>query len=211
MRPEGNKTIGVLPSPSVFVSFQPLQFLLSYAISSSGQALDHEYKKGDSSQFSCPSHIHLHQLSHTNIQTQRSQIFVQTYRSSSTTSSPSTVISMSQSRIPQPSQGSSRTHTASQPPTNPTSANTTSYHGNPISRVCKVVFRNPNAEGGPTITVQADDQLGDLPGEGPTMDLYDDPSKNEGKPWVILISTIDVEFTPIGGGQYGIDYNRHTD
>ena len=117
---------------------------------------------------------------------------------------------MSSSRIPQPSQGNSRTQTPSQPATNPTPANTTSYHGDPISRICKVVFRNPNAEGVPTITVQADDSLGDLPGEGPTIDLYDDPEKNEGRPWCIFTSTIGVEFTPLGGGQYGIDWTRHT-
>ena len=116
---------------------------------------------------------------------------------------------MSQSSISQPSQGTSRTYVPPpRRPQNPASANPTGYRGDPITRVCRVVFRNPDQE---LITVQECDGRGDLPDEGPTMDLYDDPGKNEGRPWYPGRSIVDMTFYPTGGNNYGNDWVRRQD
>ncbi|KAF6235612.1 hypothetical protein HO173_006295 [Letharia columbiana] len=116
---------------------------------------------------------------------------------------------MSQSRIPRPSQGSSRSYTPSLLPSNPTPVNSTGYHGNPVTRVCRVIFRNPDQGGYPTITVEGFDGTGDLPGQGPTMDLVDDSRKNEGRPWNILSSSVEMTFFPTGPGVFGYEWSRH--
>ena len=139
---------------------------------------------------------------------QTTQFSTQANRSLSATSSHYTVITMSQSRIPQPSQGSSRSYTPNIPPPNRASASTTSFHGPPVTRVGRVVFYNPNQGGRPMITVMEMDGQGEFPGHGRTMDLVDDSTRNGGTPWRIFTSTITITFVPTGPYSYGIDWSR---
>lgn len=126
------------------------------------------------------------------------------------------VITMSQSRTPQPSQGSSRPSIPYVPPPNPLAPtpvppDTNGYHGNPQKRVCRVVFSKPSQGGLSIITVQEIDGKGDLPGQGRTMDLVADSSKSEGRSWHPFISTVNLEFVPIGpdgSGLFGLGWIR---